>query len=153
MDCFVVWHQKLRYKQVISLLWDIIVIYTLPRLRLGIVITMISHSSIYTTLTLKIKGNHRFIYLIYSVVMATGVSYVPLLWQYAWVHFRNIPFLVNSMYDKFHILYIQFNKCICNLTSEYNFNCGFKFFLICLPYSGFFGGGIFSRISRIALYS
>ena len=83
---------------------------------------------IYTTLTLKIKGNHRCIYLIYPVfmatgvryipsswqryifeiypvVMATGVSYVLLLWQYAWVHFRNIPFLVNSMYDKFPILY------------------------------------------------
>ena len=31
------------------------------------------------------------------------------------------------MYDKFPILY-EFNKCICNLTSEYSFNCGFKFF-------------------------
>ena len=28
------------------------------------------------------------------------------------------------MYDKFPILY----TCICNLTSEYSFNCGFKFF-------------------------
>ena len=27
---------------------------------------------IYTTLTLKIKGNHRCIYLIYPIVMATG---------------------------------------------------------------------------------
>jgi len=40
---------------------------------------------------------------------------------------RSIPFLVNSIYDKFPILY-EFNKCICNLTSEYSFNCGFKFF-------------------------
>ena len=56
--------------------------------------------------------------------MATGVSHVP---QYARVHFRNIPFLVNSMHDKFPILY-KFNKCICNLTSEYSFNCGFKIF-------------------------
>ena len=67
---------------------------------------------------------------IYPVVMAAG-SHVPLLWQYAWVHFRNIPFLVNSMYDKY---YIQFNKCICNLTSEYSFNCGFKNFSICLTW-------------------
>ena len=83
---------------------------------------------IYTTLTLKIKGNHRCIFLIYPgvmatairyipsswqrdifeiypVVMAVGILYVPLVCQYAWVHFRNIPFLVNSMYDKFPILY------------------------------------------------
>ena len=26
------------------------------------------------------------------------------------------------------LYYIQFNKCICNLTSEYSFNCGFKIF-------------------------
>ena len=26
------------------------------------------------------------------------------------------------------VYYIQFNKCICNLTSEYSFNCGFKIF-------------------------
>ena len=32
------------------------------------------------------------------------------------------------------LYYIQFNKCICNLTSEYSFNCGFKFFLICLTW-------------------
>ena len=85
---------------------------------------------IYTTLTLKIKGNHRCIYLIYPVVMATGVSYVQLLWQYAWVHFRSIPLacMISSPY------YIQFNKCICNLTSKYSFNCGFKFFLICLTW-------------------
>ena len=88
------------------------------------------HIYTHTTLTLKIKGNYRCIYLIYPIVMATGVRYiyilsswqrdifeiypvvmatgvlyVPLLWQYAWVHFRNIPFLVNSMYDKFPILY------------------------------------------------
>ena len=63
-----------------------------------------------------------------SIVIATGVSYVQLLWQYAWVHFRSIPFLVNSMYDKFPPYYIQFNKCICNLTSTYSFNCGFKIF-------------------------
>jgi len=36
------------------------------------------------------------------------VKYIPLSWQresdisqYAWVHFNNIPFLGNSMYDKF----------------------------------------------------
>ena len=62
-----------------------------------------------------------------SVIMATGVSYVPLLWQYAWVHFRNIPFLVNRCMTS-SLYYIQFNKCICNLTSEYSFNCGFKIF-------------------------
>ena len=26
------------------------------------------------------------------------------------------------------LYYTQFNKCICNLTSEYSFNCGFKIF-------------------------
>ena len=26
------------------------------------------------------------------------------------------------------LYYIQFNKCICNLTSEYSFNCGFTIF-------------------------
>ena len=43
------------------------------------------------------------IFEIYPIVMAMGV---PLLWQYAWVYFRNIPFLVNSMYDKFSRLYV-----------------------------------------------
>ena len=85
------------------------------------------------------------IFEIYLVVMATGVSCVPLLWQYAssWqreshvshccgnmpgyisgtFHFWSIACMTSSLY------YMQFNKCICNLTSEYSFNCGFKFFL------------------------
>ena len=37
-------------------------------------------------------------------------------------HFWSIACMTSSLY------YIQFNKCICNLTSEYSFNCGFKFF-------------------------
>ena len=41
-------------------------------------------------------------------------------------HFWSIACMTSSLY------YIQFNKCICNLTSEYSFNCGFNFFLICL---------------------
>ena len=39
------------------------------------------------------------------------------------VHFKNIPFLGSSMYYNFSLLYT-----IYNLASEYNFNCGFKFF-------------------------
>ena len=38
-------------------------------------------------------------------------------------HFWSIACMTSSLY------YIQFNKCICNLTSEYSFNCGFKNFL------------------------
>ena len=37
-------------------------------------------------------------------------------------HFWSIACMTSSLY------YIQFNKCICNLTSEYSFNCGFKIF-------------------------
>ena len=37
-------------------------------------------------------------------------------------HFWSIACMTSSLY------YVQFNKCICNLTSEYYFNCGFKFF-------------------------
>ena len=41
---------------------------------------------IYTTLTLKIKGNQRSkettgVYMIYPIVMATGVRYIPSSWQ------------------------------------------------------------------------
>ena len=37
-------------------------------------------------------------------------------------HFWSIACMTSSLYC------IQFNKCICNLTSEYSFNCGFKIF-------------------------
>ena len=37
-------------------------------------------------------------------------------------HFWSIAWMTSSLY------YIQFNKCICNLTGEYSFNCGFIFF-------------------------
>ena len=38
------------------------------------------------------------------------------------LHFWSIACMIMSLY------YIQFNKCICNLTSEYSFNCEFKIF-------------------------
>ena len=119
----------------------------------------------YTTLTLKIKGNHRCIYLIYPVVMAMVIRYIsrrhgigdqiyPIVmatgyiqdisWQRGFhmshccgnmpgyisgaFHFWSIACITSSLY------HIQFNKCICNLTSEYSFNCGLKFFLICLTW-------------------
>ena len=34
-------------------------------------------------------------------------------------HFWSIACMTSSRY------YMQFNKCICNLTSDYSFNCGF----------------------------
>ena len=37
-------------------------------------------------------------------------------------HFWSIACMTSSLQ------YMQFNKCICNLTSEYSFNCGLKFF-------------------------
>ena len=102
-------------------------------------------SSIYTTLTLKINRNHRCIYLIYPVVMATGVRYILSSWQRESYmshccgnmpgyisgpfHFWSIACMTSSLY------YIQFNKCICNLTSEYFFILlivGLKCFLIYL---------------------
>ena len=43
-------------------------------------------------------------------------------------HIWSIACMTSSLY------YIQFNKCICNLASEYSFNCGFKFFLISLTW-------------------
>ena len=73
---------------------------------------------------------------IYSVVMAT--EYIPSSWQQGShmshccgnmpgnisgaFHFWSIACMTSSLY------YMQFNKCICNLTSEYSFNCGFNFF-------------------------
>ena len=96
---------------------------------------------IYTTLTLKIKGNHR---CIYPVVMATGIRYIPSSLQQGShmshccgnmpgyisgaFHFWSLACMTSSLY------YMQFNKCICNLTSEYSFNCGLKIFLICLTW-------------------
>ena len=80
-----------------------------------------------STLTLKIKGNHKCIYLIYSVIMATG-SHVSHCcgnmpgYISGTFNFWLIACMTSSLY------YIQFNKCICNLTSEYSFNCGFKIF-------------------------
>ena len=123
---------------------DIMVINTRPQLRAhlyhDITITYIHiYIHIYTTLTLKIKGNHRCVYLIYPVVMEMGVRYIPLSWQRGShmshccgnmpgyisgaFHFWSIACMTSSLY------YLQFNKCICNLTSEYSFNCRFKFFL------------------------
>ena len=37
-------------------------------------------------------------------------------------HFWSLACMTSSLY------YTQFNKCICNLASEYSFNCGFKIF-------------------------
>ena len=44
-------------------------------------------------------------------------GYIPIIF-----HLWAIACMTSSLY------YIQFNKCIYNLTSEYSFNCGFKFF-------------------------
>ena len=104
----------------------------------------------YTTLTLKIKGNHRCIYLIYPVVMATGVRYILSSWQREYLRYiplswqrgshmshccGNMPGYISGTFHFWSIAcmtssqyYIQFNKCICNLTSEYSFNCLFKIF-------------------------
>ena len=110
-------------------------------------------TNIYTTLTLKIKGNHRCIYLL-SWQRESDISrrhgnriylrYIPSSWQWGshmfqccgnmpgyisgGFHFWSIACMTSSLY------YMQFNKCICNLTSEYSFNCGFNFFLICLTW-------------------
>ena len=97
------------------------------------------YNDIYTTSTLQIKGNHRCIYLIYPVVMATGVRYIPSSWQqdsdishccgnmagYIVIifHFWAIACMTSSLY------YTRFTKCIYNLTSECSFNCWFKIFL------------------------
>ena len=102
---------------------------------------------IYTTLTLKIKGNHGCIYLIYPVIMATGVRYIPSSWQWdifpsSWQrgsHMShccgNIPGYISGSFHFWSIAcmtsclyFIQFNKCICNLTSGYSFNCRLKIF-------------------------
>ena len=56
------------------------------------------------------------IFEVYPIVKATGLSYVPLLWQYAWVHFRNIPFLVNSMW----VIPYHFTKLLHMTPSELN---------------------------------
>ena len=76
-------------------------------------------------------------YLIYPLVMAMGVRYIPSSWQReshishccgnmpkyisGTFHFWSIACMTSSLY------YIQFNKCICNLASECSFNYGFKF--------------------------
>ena len=71
--------------------------------------------------------------MIYPIIMATGSSMshccgnIPGYISGAF-HFWSIACMTSSLY------YIQFNKCICNLTSEYSFNCGFKNFLICLTW-------------------
>ena len=70
--------------------------------------------------------------------MATGVRYILSSWHReshmshccdnmpgyisGTFHFWSIACITSSLY------YIQFSKCICNLTSEYSFNCGFKIF-------------------------
>ena len=67
------------------------------------------------------------VFKIYLIAMATRVIFIPLSRQHDWVHFNNILFLGNSMYDKSPLLY-KFNKCIYNLASEDSFNYGFKKF-------------------------